>query len=211
MEKSSYESVSDFFPWRRFFARGLDGVFYNLIAFIILIFLFNINLINFELEFKIVIYFVGVIFLFIFEPIFLSVFGTTFGKFFFGIFVRDNNGNKLSYKDARERMLSVFIKGNGLNIFPFILFRNYKSYQSYSKGEKLDWEINSKIYLKTEKLWCVAFSIFFVILYFFTLILSHKIVTNVPVNKGNITVNQFAENYNKYSRYYMGYDTLYWE
>lgn len=64
--------------------------------------------------------FVFCVFLYLFlEPIMLSVFGTTLGKFLFNIRLRTAEGNKLSFGQAFVRTFMVWVMGGGLaNLCP---------------------------------------------------------------------------------------------
>lgn len=98
-------------PWKRYFARSIDlKVFYCAVAILYPKSLY-INFIMFS--------WLIIFSWFLIEPVFLSLLGTTLGKFLFNITVRDLNGNKPKFYSAFIRSFQVWLTGYGLGA-PFI-------------------------------------------------------------------------------------------
>lgn len=74
------------------------------------------------------------------EPLFLSKFGTTPGKWLLGLYVTDEDGHNLSYRAAQKRFWLVFQYGYGFNVPLFNLYRFYQSYKTISDNKPLPWE-----------------------------------------------------------------------
>ncbi len=138
----SNDSIKNFFPFSRFFARCIDLLLYSKIASLIFKFidLSNNTIVNEVLKAIIII-----LLLFLVEPIFLSLFGTTVGKALLSIRVTDKSGNLLTYKKAFKRVFFVFVYGLGLYLHLFIVVRLIFSYFNYRNNIELPWEKDSKI------------------------------------------------------------------
>jgi uncharacterized RDD family membrane protein YckC len=94
-------------PWIRYFARGLDSSLLIVAA----IYLFSTAWPEGLVYFPYIL--VGSL---IVHPIQLTLFGTTIGKFVFGISVETAEGEPPSLGQAAARELSVLVRGLGLNI-----------------------------------------------------------------------------------------------
>ncbi len=138
----------------------------------------------------------GIILMLIIEPILLSKFGTTFGKKIFGIFIRNENEELLTFKEAFTRTRQVIVFGMGLGIPIVNLFTYLRSYFKYKDKRKLQWEEESVIYLKDNKKIriLVYFSLSIILPLLVTLCDS---IVSLPKNRGDITVSEFVESYNK--------------
>ncbi|MBE0451968.1 MAG: RDD family protein [Clostridia bacterium] len=188
-------------PWRRFFARTFDYTTYGILLMVIQSFVFNINVGNRTPGGNILDSFITYFLMILIEPVLLKLFGTTLGKWLMGLSVTDEAGNKLSYGDGFSRTLTVFWRGFGLNIPIYSLVRLAKSYSECDAGETLEWEADSVIHLKDEKKWRIAtfISAYFVLFVSVFLIFS---LASMPQNRGDITVEEFNENYNRFAEYY---------
>ena len=192
-------------PWRRFFARLLDYAVYSALWDIVLALAFHVNLGRRSSGAAILDVFVVLIFLFLLEPVLLSLFGTTPGKWILGIYVTDNEGERMTYTDARSRTWTMLFYGMGLGIPIFRLIRLGISYKKHMNEETLAWEYHSAVTLKDEKHWRIfaylgAHAALILIL---ALTLA---MAEMPKNRGNITVAEFCENYNRFAKYY-GFET----
>jgi hypothetical protein len=137
----------------------------------------------------------------ILEPVLLRLFGTTLGKWIFGIRVADLDGRKLSLSEGFWRTAIVLWYGRCLNV-PFVeLWRLYKSYKSYENNEFLPWDDPSELTVKDKKTWrylvaaATAVAVFCVSCGVLMLGL-------VPEHQGELTVAAFCENYQKMERIY---------
>lgn len=133
-------------PWTRFFARFIDlSVFAVVLAFFSGIFYPDLfsddNLIN-----ALIILFGW----FLVEPIFLSVFGATLGKFLFNIKVRDLNGNKPKFHSAFLRSFWVWFRGYGFGIPIVNLFTLNASYKQLKNTGTTSWDKNTFVITHSE-------------------------------------------------------------
>lgn len=193
-------------PWRRFFARNFDFFMYGVLLMTIQMLVFNINIANRTSTGNIIDTFLTFLPMILLEPLLLKLFGTTPGKWLLGLYVTDEWGKKLSYVDGLSRILTIFWRGYGLNIPIYNLIRQYKSYSDCAAGETLDWELDSIVHLKDEKNWRVI-SYFAGLITLFAVIILSAALALMPKNRGEITVAEFAENYNRFSDFHYVYYT----
>ncbi len=148
-EDGKLRSASSFFPWRRYFARGLDLLIYDYLfkCFSMVVLGYDSFSGEDEVFYIIMLYVVMVLI----EPLLLAKFGTTFGKFIFGIYIRDLDEKLMTYSSAFKRTYTLIVMGLGLGIPVISLMTLIKSYSKYRKNEYLAWEDNSNIYLKDTK------------------------------------------------------------
>lgn len=87
------------------------------------------------------------------EPLWLSKFGTTPGKWILGLSVRRWDGRRMTYQEALVRSSLVAFYGMGLELPIFNLVRLWKSYSASDAGEALPWEEESMLVLKDKRAW----------------------------------------------------------
>lgn len=195
-------------PWRRFFARNVDAGLYGLLWSMLSQWVFRINPENF-IQFMAVLawstacVYAGWLLTFVFEPVMLHYWGTTPGKWIFGLSVRDEDGNKLSIRTAYARLWGVFVYGNCYALPFFEWYCNYKCYRA-CKEEELPWDLEngcSIVVREREVRW------YRVALYLLVLVLRAAagygidIHAKQPPNRGELTLEQFVENCNDYLKY----------
>ncbi|MBR3762365.1 MAG: MerR family transcriptional regulator [Lachnospiraceae bacterium] len=195
-------------PWRRFFARTLDEALYSVIWSCFLVLAMGVNLAKRNSVGANLLDILMMLLLnMVLEPLQLSLFGTTLGKWIFGIRVLHNDERKLDFSEAFERTLTVFFYGLGLHIPIYTLYRLWKSYKACTDGEGLEWEDVSRITLKDERPFRVlvyaAVRVLFVGAVAFVSMLGQ-----IPPHRGNLTIPQFAQNYRHLTNYY-GMETGY--
>ena len=190
-------------PWRRYFARTLDFAIYSTLWNVALI--MNVNISEYTKTGNLLDTILILLIMLLVEPVLLCLFGTTPGKWILGIRVTDNEGWRLTYSEARARTRSVLLRGMGLWIPIYSLYRLWKSYKADSDGETLDWEYHSEIILKDERSWRIFAYLGAHAVLVGALALSMA-MSGLPKNRGNITVAQFCENYNHLAKHY-GLDT----
>ena len=144
---------------------------------------------------------VGMVLMLLIEPALLSAFGTTIGKWILGIRITDRNGRRLSYAKGFSRVAVMLWKGNGLHIPIYDAVRLWKSFHDCKDGKTLEWEYDSVIHLKDQRKWRIGIYIGVCIAVFGATVFGIAIA-KMPENRGDITVAQFCENYNKFAEYY---------
>ena len=192
-------------PWRRFFAREIDLTLNSLLwsAFLTLVIGVNISedfLVDALLSFLLLsttgsLFITNVIVLLV-EPLFLTFTGTTPGKFCFGLQAAADDGKRLTYREALRRTWDVLRKGYGFFIPIYWIIRMYKSYKACKNDETLYWEEDSVLSLNKGRLPLgICVTIAFIP---FSVILQDTLnqYAAIPPNTGDITVEEFCENFN---------------
>lgn len=192
-------------PWRRFFARCFDLTLYSTVWILLGFALLRAgpSTQTFRAWSNVSTLTSALLMLFL-EPLFLCTWGTTPGKWLLGLRVRDNTGRKLSYSDSLSRTVQALWHGLGFFIPIYSLVRLYRSYYDCSEYVPLAWEQDSELHLKDQKVWRIG-AFIGGHLALFGVILLAGLLSAAPVHRGDMTVSQFAENYNRLSLYY-GYD-----
>lgn len=192
-------------PWRRFFARNVDAGLYGLLWSMLSQWVFRINPDHFmsNLAWTLACGYVSWLLTFVFEPVLLHYWGTTPGKWIFGLSVRDEDGEKLSIRTAYARLWGVFGYGNCYALPFFDWYYNYKCYRA-CKEEELPWDLEngcSIVVREREVRW------YRVALYLLVLVLRAAAGYGIdlhakqPPNRGELTLEQFVENCNDYLKY----------
>lgn len=129
------------------------------------------------------------------EPVLLSTWGYTPGKWIFGLQVRGRDGGKISWGDAMNRTWLVFAKGEGYGIPIYNLYRNYKSYKACVDCETLPWEESCGYAIKDESgLRCLGFVGAAAGLFGLTVLVALQ--AQMPRYQGELTAAQYAANVN---------------
>lgn len=189
------------FPWRRFFARSIDMSIYGMAFDAIAAIVFKINISDLSFPFSIVSVVVSIIVMLLLEPFFLSRWGTTPGKWIWGIKVTDKWGRNLEYKDARTRTWEVLCYGYGFHIPIYSIYRMWKCYKACKNSELIVWEQDTYIELKDKDGWRIGAYIGAEIAAMAVTFLLFMI-SMLPVHQGNISVKEFSENFNHYASFY---------
>lgn len=194
------------FPWRRYFARCIDMTIYRLVFECIGGIIFKVNIYDQTILENIIAVLVTAIAMLALEPLFLSKWGTTPGKWILGIRVTSKKHRNLTYKEALQRTFDLWRYGYGFQIPIYSLYRLYKSYSACSNGEYLEWDQDSIIVLMDKKWWRIGAMVTANILLFGLSGLVYSL-SLFPVNRGDLTVEEFAKNYNQYANFY-GLDSI---
>ena len=195
-------------PWRRFFARNVDAGLYGLLWSMLSQWVFRINPENFiqltaSLAWTVACGYVGWLLTFVFEPVLLHYWGTTPGKWIFGLSVRDEDGNKLSIRTAYARLWGVFGYGNCYALPFFDWYYNYKCYRA-CKEEELPWDLENgcSIVVREREVRWYRVALYLLVIGLRTAagygIALHAMM---PPNRGELTLEQFVENCNDYLKY----------
>ncbi|MPM40410.1 hypothetical protein SDC9_87051 [bioreactor metagenome] len=190
-----------FYPWRRFLARELDIVTYSVAWSAALALLFRVNLSMRTGVFRLLDVFVTTALMLFVEPLLLRLFGTTLGKWVFGLRLEDENGGRPSYTAALERTGGVLSVGLGLHIPIFNLYRLWKSYELCVDRQPQPWD-NALVYTSKDTKayrWAVFVGVCALL---FGVLWTADLAAQRPPNHGDLTVAQFAENYNALASFY---------
>ena len=187
-------------PWYRYFARSLDISLYTILSILVFFVLPGKNVDSLGSISALAVSYGAFAFMFLFEPLLIHFFGTTLGKLIAGIYVYDENGNKLSYLAALKRLAHLFLEGMGLGVPIVVIILNIISCKKCNKDE-LEWDKNvSYTYRNTtdmKLIACIALVALLALPQFFL-----ENVSRLPPNRGELTVAEFCENYNFYSDIY---------
>ena len=189
-------------PWRRYFARAIDLTLVGLMVSFVQFVLLHHNLVNISKGENVLCGLAGWGLLVLIEPLLLSRFGKTAGKWCMGITVTRPDGGRLSYGEALERTAAVWLYGAGLGISIVELVCNYRSYRRYTRGEELAWESGSierfdeRSIGKSVLLYAASTALSL------ALTLAMGLSAALPPNRGDLTVAEFAENVNFYRGYF---------
>lgn len=188
-------------PWRRYFARWLDLLLYGLVWTLVLC-ACKVNLTARGAGLQLLDSLVTIVLMLAIEPLLLSRFGTTVGKWVFGLGVSDPDGGRLSYRAAYERLKWVIWRGYGLFLPIYNLIRLWKSYKACADGQPLDWEDESALTLQEGRTLRCALGVAAVLVAAFGLTALGIGYAELPRHRGEISVAEFCENYNQLTRYY---------
>ena len=189
-------------PWRRFFARHFDLFLYTTVWALLGILLLGqspstetggawLGIANIA----------AIILMVLIEPLLLCTWGTTPGKWLLGLSVRNNTGSKLTYGEGISRTMQAMWSGAGMFIPIFELFRGYQRYYDCIEGKTMAWEWDSELQLKDEKPWRIA-AVVGASLALCGLIVLATAISAVPSHRGDMTVAEFAESYNRLANYH---------
>ncbi len=194
--------VAEPHPWRRYFARGIDIALVGLPVSFVLYVLLHRNYTTVSRWENIVWSLVGWGLLVLLEPLLLSRFGTTVGKWCMGITVTRPDGEKLSYNEALNRTALLWFYGNGLGLPLVELVCNYLSYRRYTRGEELTWEEGSVERFDERGMGRMVLLFVASSAVCGALTVSMVLAAMLPPNHGDLTVAEFAENVNFYRGFF---------
>lgn len=186
-------------PWRRFFARTFDLSLYGLIITSMQLLVFRMDTTGKPFA-SIIESFLACLIMVALEPALLSTIGTTPGKWIFGLVLRNRDGSKLTYFEGFSRTLGVFGAGLGYGIPLYNIYTEIKSYQICDAGEELPWDEGFSYKLKdTSILRVLGFLLGNAIIFGLVFLLAAQ--ASLPINRGNISVEEYYENCNDYIKY----------
>ena len=196
-----------FHPWRRYFARMLDFSVYSAVWFVILALGFHVNVPAMAGRMSLFNTLAAGLLMLFLEPLLLQLFGTTPGKWIFGLHLEDEDGCRPVYSDGFDRTLTAIGLGLGYFIPVYNMVRLWKSYKICSEKEKLPWDDVLVYSIRDRKryrfaVWVIAHGLLTVAM---VVVFS---AAQLPPNKGDLTVAEFAENYNALADYYDVYTGL---
>ncbi|MBR1781871.1 MAG: MerR family transcriptional regulator, partial [Oscillospiraceae bacterium] len=150
-------------PWQRFWARELDLLTWVLLFVVGEGVLLQRGLLDAGASLfstgldRLIIWLLVLVAIALVEPLELHFFGTTLGKWIFGLRVTDIDGNRLTTAAARERTTQVLVSGLGLNIPLVRLFFLWRSYRRCADGlGELAWEADTVLVQRDARPWRYA-------------------------------------------------------
>ncbi len=193
-------------PWRRYFARALDVSLGGLVVTALLELVFHVNtralttgLPSWSIMVNALI---GAMSWVVWAPVgalLLSRFRTTPGKWLLGLYVEHVDGRRLTYGEALWREMSVFVYGNGGCIPLISVICNWRSYRAVNdKGASCDEECTILFHERRREVvkylgaWAAVLVADLLVI----------LVAGMPIHRGALTAEEFAENYNQLARYY---------
>jgi uncharacterized RDD family membrane protein YckC len=127
-------------PWHRYFARGYDLLISGLLIPLLLLpaFILAANM-GFNVNYLVIGFLSLFIYIFI-EAGLIALFGTTLGKWAFGITILTIEGKKLTYLQGLRRSFGVWIKGLGLGLPIVALITQLASYSKLTDFGITSWD-----------------------------------------------------------------------
>lgn len=194
---------------RRFLARSFDLGLYVLLWELLLAGVFRVNLNltsgitgDMPLWMQLLKNAVLLACILLFEPLFLHRWGTTPGKWIMGIRVTNDRGGHLSWRDALERcgLLLAYYYAFGIPILMPV--RQIKCLLDVRKGEEPEWEWDSRLELQTPGWLRAAVLAALCAVLMGVSQTEIRALSEIPPNRGELTVEEFAENFNILQEYY---------
>jgi hypothetical protein len=190
-----------FYPWRRYLARMFDIFLYSTVWLVFLTFAFNVNLATRGSFGNLFDGFVALVLMLFIEPVWLHLLGTTPGKAIFGLHIMAPTGRRISYGEAMERTWGVLGAGMGYNIPVYNLVCLWRSYKRCSERAMQPWD-EIGIYTIQDRKWyrgVIYLGVNLVLIGFLCTAIAAK---DMPPNRGELSVAEFAENHNYFADYY---------
>ncbi len=191
-------------PIRRYIARRIDLSIYAALAGLLLT-ACNVNIFHGSIAINILRDLLLLCAVFFAEPLLLKHFGTTPGKWITGLYVYDEYGRKLSYADALSRTEKVLVYGMGLRIPVYSLVRLWKSYLQCSdetNDDPLAWEKETELVQKEVSVFKSIVGVVCTSVFITGIFVGSFALGQMPKNRGEISIAEFAENYNRSITYY---------
>ena len=86
------------------------------------------------------------------ESVMLSTWGTTPGKWFFRITIRDSEGNMLNYSDSLSRCFSVWLKGLGAGLPLVSIITTLIAYNTLTTTGRTSWDMSGNFTVTHEEI-----------------------------------------------------------
>lgn len=187
-------------PFRRYAARGVDGGIYTLLIYAVLV-LLDVEVLELSNGADLLISLAGIALTFGLEPVMLHYFGTTPGKWIFGMYVTDMCGEKPSIYTGFYRYWDILRYGYGFLIPFYNIYRMWKSMEACLNGEDLPWEKDTILIMRDARNWRIAAWAGSEVLYIALLVLL-LLASTMPRHIGKLSIEEFANNYNDYAEDY---------
>ena len=190
---------------RRFLARQLDVSLCAAAVTAVLTLGFRVNVLQLGWVLSWVVSAAGLLLLLFIEPLFLHLWGTTPGKWVFGMRIYDPSRSHIDYGDALARTASVITRGLGWGVPIVGFWCMARCYYHGGHGEKMTWETGEMGELRQVKcggpLGRRTAAGIALLLFSLALSADGMLYAQFPPNRGELTVEEFAENYNWFRTY----------
>ncbi|MBR5474693.1 MAG: MerR family transcriptional regulator [Lachnospiraceae bacterium] len=206
--------TGDVKPWHRYFARLLDLNVYGFLFLCVRTFFLKwyptagVTTMDSYALFLTGDILLATVAVLLIEPVLLSRFKTTLGKWLFGIRVQREDGKCMTYREALERTWLVWRKGMGLGIPLYSLARMWESRQFYEENGYVEWDkgIAHSFQKRKQGFLIVGYVAVIVVL----TMMEGRVeeYAKLPKHRGEITLAEFADNVNGYKEYYATLTTL---
>ena len=192
-------------PIRRFLARSMDMAILGAMINVVFLFGFRMNILRFSTLQYIGISLATMLLMFLTEPLLLHFFGTTLGKAMLGLHLEGHDGELPSLESARAWTGGAILAGMGLNMPVIGEICMFLSWRKASKEEFLSWECLDYRMKREEKKRRVGVAVFvFTDILLLAVQFAGLDYMYTPPNRGSLTVEQYAENYNVLRNVYLG-------
>ena len=191
-------------PWRRYFARQFDFALYGLLWSLAAQWGLRLNIGGSYVMLKVLSTVVGAVLMVVIEPFLLHFWGTTPGKWLFGMEIRTPNGEKLAIRTGFYRTWQVFTGGMGWDIPIWSWYRLYKSYQASTAGD-LPWDIDNGCHIvvhERKTKWYRVLMFLFAWLLVLAAEFGISLYADLPRNTGRLTFAQYVDNCNNVLKYH---------
>lgn len=183
-------------PWQRFWARSLDMAIADLLVVTVLSLVFHVSVIsNDSTLFSIGNTILTWLVVFLAEPTFLTLWGTTPGKWLLGLRLEDDYGRKLTWGAGFLRCWGVLVTGYGFHIPIYSLWRAWKCYKACREEEPLSYDQENRYYSQVGDRWrwrAVGAVLVSLVLVAAAVLVSFQAV--LPPNRGELTRKEFYDN-----------------
>lgn len=193
-------------PWQRLFARALDMALYQVIFRWLWAVLFwnqrpflvgGTGILSWVPTWLLELALLG--FTLAVEPLWLHYLGWTPGKLLFGLRVRNKDGEKLTIAQGVERSWIVFQEGYGWHIPFWDLWKMWKCRKEGLEGQDCWWDMYYSFhYTKEERRFNTEVVYVLLALACSGLLWLAIELTDLPRNRGDLTVAEFCQNYNQF-------------
>lgn len=190
-----------FDPHIRFAARLIDMMLYGLLWNFIRTFLFHQNILDPTIGESVILWGMILLFTIILEPILLRLFRTTPGKAIYGITIENGDHQRLTLEEAFQRTWGVLSKGFAFGILPITTITMAISRTRCENGQVQPWDEGIAYKAKDYRYYrnFMAFTLF---LLFIGVNFLFTFAYHSPPNRGDLTVEEFVENFNHYREAY---------
>lgn len=188
-------------PWRRCLARSLDSLLYSMTVAVVWFALLHHYPPSGGMG-RLLLLLMPSVLMLVLEPLWLHLWGTTPGKWLMGISVHTWDGQRLTWSQGLDRTWFCMLWGTGLSVPIFSLYRLFRSYVQCQDGT-ISWDEDLQITCREPGRWRTA-GLVCAFPLLLSLIFPMARIVSLPPNRGELTVEEFAENYNYYIGAFVG-------